>query len=219
MPKYHIWTIGCQMNKADSTHIAGYLEQIGYSSTESIEQADLVVLNSCMVRQSAENKVINKLAWLKGLKLRRKDVAIVVTGCLVDSRIEELQACFPHVDLFFKPQDWETLCQWGENRGIGGQRDNPIPDRSAVSDFVTIMQGCDNYCSYCVVPYRRGREKSREMDDIACEVQGLVERGAKEITLLGQNVDSYGRDLQSMPDLADLLTELKHPLSNFVHSV
>ncbi len=209
MPRYYIWTIGCQMNKADSEQIACFLEQAGYSSTTAAEEADLIVLNSCVVRQSAEDKVLNKLGSLKGLKKRNPSLNIALTGCLVDSRTDELKPRFPWVDLLFEPQQWEILFQWMGNRGLPiKEKQMPTPSHPQVSAFVNIIKGCNNFCSYCIVPYRRGREKSRPIKEIVCEVEELVRRGAREITLLGQNVDSYGHDLPSKPELADLLTEL-----------
>jgi tRNA-2-methylthio-N6-dimethylallyladenosine synthase len=200
MPKYHIWTIGCQMNKAESARLGSCFEELGYRATDSAAEADLIVLNSCVVRQSAENRVINKLHNLKHLKKAKPRLVIAVTGCLVNSEIDRLKKGFPHVDHFFKPGDYPPWIEKGETP--------PLPRHPSPSAFVTIIQGCDNFCSYCIVPYRRGREKSRTIADIACEVRELVHRGAREVTLLGQNVDSYGHDLPEKPDLADLLTEL-----------
>ena len=208
MPQYHIWTIGCQMNKADSNTISSYLEEAGYSPVSTAEQADVIVLNSCIVRKSAEDKILNKLASLKALKGIHPDVLIVLTGCLIGSSSNELQQRFPYVDLMFKPQDWETLYDWGERHGVKIPESPPRPTHPPVSTFVAIIQGCNNFCSYCVVPYRRGREKSRSIQEIVCEVHELAEQGVREISLLGQNVDSYGHDLPNHPDLADLLTEL-----------
>jgi len=216
MPKYHIWTIGCQMNKADSAHIASYLEQCGCSACDRAEAADIIVVNTCVVRQSAESKAVNKLESLRHLKRQHPDLSIILTGCLVDSNTADLKRTFPHVDLFLQPQEWSVLEQWaGEFTAEGteiteglGNRDQGPGTRGPVTAFVPIIRGCDNFCTYCIVPYRRGREKSRPMDEIVCEVEGAVRRGAREITLLGQNVDSYGRDLPGKSDLADLLTEL-----------
>jgi len=210
MPHYHIWTIGCQMNKADSEYIAGYLEQAGYSPTATAQEADFILLNSCVVRKSAEDKVINKLSSLKGLKRKSPDVTIALTGCLVDSRTDDLQRCFPWVDLLFRPQQWEVLFQWAESQGLpcSDKKGFFIPPRSPVSVFIPIIQGCDSFCSYCIVPYRRGRERSRNLEEIRCQVQTIVQQGVKEVTLLGQSIGSYGHDLASKPDLADLLTEL-----------
>ena len=201
MPKYHIWTIGCQMNKAESERLGSYLEQLDYQATATAEQADIIVLNSCVVRQSAENRVINKLHNLKPLKRVRPNLTLALTGCMVNSEIERLQKSFPYVDYFFKPGDHP---QWlGEV-----DPEAVLPRHPSPTTFVPIMQGCDNFCSYCIVPYRRDRERSRPIAQIACEVRELVNRGVKEVTLLGQNVDSYGHDLADQPDLADLLKKL-----------
>lgn len=210
MPQYYIWTIGCQMNKADSDCIASFLEQAGYSPTSNAEEANFILLNSCVVRQGAEDKVINKLNSLKGLKKRSPHLTIALTGCLVDSRIDDLKEHFPYIDLLFRPQQWEVLFQWAEEHRLPHleERDSLIPSCSSVSAFVPIIQGCNNFCSYCIVPYRRGKERSRPPEEVICQVQAMVQRGVKEVTLLGQNVDSYGHDLTSKPDLADLLTEL-----------
>ncbi|MFC1952106.1 tRNA (N6-isopentenyl adenosine(37)-C2)-methylthiotransferase MiaB [Chloroflexota bacterium] len=201
MPQYYIWTIGCQMNKAESERLGSYLEQLGYQPTPATEEADLVVLNSCVVRQSAEDRVVSKLNALKPLKRLRPGLTLAVTGCLVDSEVDRLKKDFPQVDYFFKPGDYP---RWLEK----AEPDQVLPQHPPPSTFVSIIQGCNNFCSYCIVPYRRGREKSRPVEEIADEVKELVHRGVKEVTLLGQNVDSYGRDLLDQPDLADLLTKL-----------
>jgi len=201
MPQHYIWTIGCQMNKAESERLGSYLEQLGYRATATAEEADLVVLNSCVVRQSAENRVINKLNALKSLKRLRPGVTLAVTGCLVNSRVDQLKKNFPYVNYFFKPGDCP---EWLEKTELG----QVLPQHPSPSTFVPIIQGCDNFCSFCIVPYRRGREKSRPVKEITDEVKELVRHGVKEVTLLGQNVDSYGHDLPNQPDLADLLTEL-----------
>jgi len=208
MKQYHIWTIGCQMNKADSDQVANYLRRAGFRQAETAEEADLVLLNSCVVREHAEVKVVNRLNSLKVLKKSRPDITIALTGCMVDSRIDDLKRRFPWVDLFFRPQQWEVLSGWGESRGLPGmdQGEDSVPHNPPVSAYVPIMHGCDSFCSYCVVPYRRGKARSRDLDEIRCQVQNLVQRGAKEVVLLGQIVDAYGHDLPSKPDLADLLT-------------
>ena len=203
MPQYHIWTIGCQMNKAESERLSSCFEKLGYQATEAAGEADLIVLNSCVVRQSAENRAINKLHNLKQLKKAKPGMVIAVTGCLVNSEVDRLKKSFPHVDHFFKPGDYPPWIESTESAP-------PLPLHPSPCVFVPIIQGCDNYCSYCIVPYRRGRERSRTIPEIACEVRELVRRGAKEVTLLGQNVDSYGHDLPDKPDLADLLTELNN---------
>jgi len=190
------------MNKAESERLSGYLEQLGYQTTASAEEADIIVLNSCVVRQSAENRVINKLNALKPLKRSRPSLTLSVTGCLVNSETDRLKKSFPHVDYFFKPGDYPP---WIEKQN---KRLTMLPLHPSPSTFVPIIQGCNNFCSYCIVPYRRGRERSRPVKEIACEVKELAHRGVKEVTLLGQNVDSYGHDLPDKPDLADLLNEL-----------
>jgi len=200
MPLYYIWTIGCQMNKAESERLASRFEELGYQSTGRAEEADLIVLNSCVVRQSAENRVVNKLAALKSLKKARPDITLALTGCMVDADTDSLKKTYPHVDHFFRAGGYPPWLEKAEALSL--------PHYPSPTEFVTIIQGCNNFCSYCIVPYRRGRERSRTMEEIACEMRELVKRGAKEVTLLGQNVDSYGHDLPDKPDLADLLGEL-----------
>ncbi|NQT31500.1 MAG: tRNA (N6-isopentenyl adenosine(37)-C2)-methylthiotransferase MiaB [Deltaproteobacteria bacterium] len=207
MPKYHIWTIGCQMNKAESERLASYFEELGYQITDSAAEADLIVLNSCVVRQSAESRVVNKLHNLKTLKKARPDLTLAVTGCLVNADIAKLEQCFPQVDHFFKPGEHPEWLE-GEGEGEGEGWGQILPQRPAPCTYVPIIQGCNNFCAYCIVPYRRGREKSRLPAEIVAEVRELVGRGTREVTLLGQNVDSYGHDLPDKPDLADLLHEL-----------
>jgi tRNA-2-methylthio-N6-dimethylallyladenosine synthase len=201
MAKYHIWTIGCQMNKAESERLASYFEELGYKAAGSPAEADLIVLNSCVVRQHAEDRVVNKLQALKSLKKAKPSLTLAVTGCLVNADTASLKERFPQVDHFFRPGDCPP---WLKGEGWG----QILPRNPAPSSYVPIIQGCDNFCSYCIVPYRRGREKSRPIPEIVNEVKELVGRGAKEVTLLGQNVDSYGHDLPEKPDLADLLHEL-----------
>ena len=210
MPCYYIWTIGCQMNKADSERIGSYLERVGFQATRRAEEAEIVVLNSCVVRQSAEDRVINKLGALKSLKRGPQNPILALTGCMVDSRVDGLRNRFSQVDFFFRPQAVGELGQFLGSRGLAAppEPDSLPPLHPSPSTFVPIIEGCDKFCSYCIVPYRRGRERSRPVDEILCEVRWLVERGVREITLLGQNVDSYGRDLPTRPDLADLLAEL-----------
>jgi len=201
MPQYYIWTIGCQMNKAESERLGSYLEQLGYQATDTAEKADTIVLNSCVVRQSAENRVINKLNALKALKKRQPEITLAVTGCLVNSKTDQLKYNFPYVDYFFKPGDYPPWLAKPESTPL-------LPRHPSPGTYVPVIQGCNNFCSYCIVPYRRGRERSRTVSEIVCEIKELVNRGAREVTLLGQNVDSYGHDLPDKPDLADLLGEL-----------
>jgi len=191
------------MNKSESERLGGYLEHLGFQAVAAAEQADLIVLNSCVVRQSAETRVTNKLSALRSLKSLRPDLTLAVTGCLVNSHPDQLKQRFPHVDYFFEPGGCP---QW-----LGEAPSWPVaPEHPAPSVFVPIMQGCNNFCTYCIVPYRRGRERSRPAAELVAEVSGLVSRGAKEVTLLGQNVDSYGHNLPAQTDLADLLYELNN---------
>ena len=153
MPRYFIWTIGCQMNKAESQQIAGYLDSAGYQATTSFSHADLVVLNTCVVRQSAENKVLGTLSLLKGLKNKHPNLQIFVTGCLVNSHTQELQRRFPHVDLLFKPGDYPELIAWAQQQGMPiEQRLLRYPRNDAGMTLspcalIPIIQGCDNFCS------------------------------------------------------------------------
>ncbi len=190
------------MNKAESERLSSYLEQLGYQAAASTEKADFILLNSCVVRQSAENRVTNKLNTLKSLKRANPGITLAVTGCLVNPEIDQLKKSFPHVDYFFKPGEYPW---WLDKQNKWG---TILPQHPSLSTFVPIIQGCNNFCSYCIVSYRRNREKSRSVKEIVGEVKELVLRGAKEVTLLGQNVDSYGHDLPDKPDLADLLKEL-----------
>jgi len=207
MASYHIWTIGCQMNKADSDRLATSLERLGYKHSEAIDDADLIVLNSCVVRQSAENRVIGKLDSLRELKQGNPQKTLALIGCIVDSDTSNLKRRFPHVDLFLKPGESTELLDMAKIRAPEAAISFVSPSTSPTA-FVTIIEGCDNFCTYCIVPYRRGRERSHSIAEIRCQVDNLVKRGVKEVTLLGQNVDSYGHDLPDKPDLADLLKEL-----------
>ncbi|AQU03836.1 tRNA (N6-isopentenyl adenosine(37)-C2)-methylthiotransferase MiaB [Dehalococcoides mccartyi] len=200
MPGYYLWTIGCQMNQAESERLGRLFELWGYSLADKAEDAELVLVNSCVVREHAENKVINRLHILRKLKDKNPRLKIALTGCLVGQDIAFVRKKFPFVDYIFQPG---ALPDWGEiPEGF------ILPLKPPVSASITIMQGCDNFCTYCIVPYRRGREKSRSISEICCEAAELVRRGSREVVLLGQNVDSYGHDLPEKPCLADLLYAL-----------
>ena len=208
MSGYSIWTIGCQMNKAESQRIASYLNSAGYHDVKSPREADLIVLNTCVVRQSAEDKVLGMLGQLKGLKREHPDIRILVTGCFVDSHIEDLKKRFPHVDFLFRPGAYPDFLSWLQEQGLLRYARNDVGKVSSPCAYIPIIQGCNNFCSFCIVPYRRGREVSRSVEEVVCEAEEMAKRGIKEITLLGQNVDSYGRDLPGHPDLTDLLYRL-----------
>ena len=211
MNTYHIWTIGCQMNVADSERLATALEHLGLLAVEKPGDADVVVLNSCVVRQSAEDKVVGTLGLMKPLKQAREGRVLALMGCMVGHGTDELQARFPYVDTFMRPQQYGPLLDLlGERMGLDweGCVGNLAPERPSVTSYVPIIHGCDLMCTFCIIPYRRGRQVSRPVDEVVREVSLLVERGVREVTLLGQTVDAYGHDLPDEPDLADLLYAL-----------
>jgi tRNA-2-methylthio-N6-dimethylallyladenosine synthase len=211
--RYCIWTIGCQMNEAESAKVEAMLNQVGYRSTEDEDTADLIVLNSCVVRQAAEDKVVGKIGSLARVKRLNPDVRIALTGCMVTGQETKLHERFPHVDLFFEPSAFDRLVEIVPELAEADAElaelphyYQPVATNPGVSAFVPIIYGCNFLCSYCIVPYRRGKEISRPFDDIVAEVQRLASQGVKEITLLGQTVNAYGHDLPDGRDLADLLT-------------
>lgn len=187
------------MNRAESERLGGALIRQGYLPTASVDKADLVVLNTCVVRGHAEDKVINKLANMKALKQKHPFTKIAVTGCFVEDDTTDLRMRFPFVDYFFSAGVVPDWISHGHSMST---------DKPGICTYVPIIQGCDNFCTYCIVPYRRGREKSRPLTDVVQEVRGLSAGGTREVILLGQNVDSYGHDLPGYPNLATLLAEL-----------
>ena len=210
MHSYHIWTIGCQMNKADSERLESAMGQMGLSSTASPRDADVIVLNSCVVRQSAEDRAIGMLTSLKPLKERNPDKVIALMGCMVGPKTEPLEKRFPYADVFMRPQEFEPLINLlGDRMSVDPEGCiGPLTATPDVATFIPISHGCDKMCSFCIIPYRRGRDVSRPVGEIVRESELLAQRGVKEVTLLGQNVDSYGHDLPDNPDLGDLLTEI-----------
>ena len=215
MNSYHIWTIGCQMNTADSERLASALEQLGLESADSAQEADVVVLNSCVVRQSAEDKVVGNLGAVSRLKKQDPDRVIALMGCMVGPKSDQLAKRFPYVDVFMRPQQFEPLLdKVGERLALDweGCVGTLAPTRPDVACHVPIIHGCDLMCTFCIIPYRRGRQVSRPVDEVAREVELLVSRGVKEVKVLGQTVDAYGHDLPDengpRPDLATLLTRL-----------
>jgi len=262
--KYHIWTVGCQMNQADSQRVQTLLDDLGWEEA-SMEQANLVVLNTCSVRQAPEEKAHNLLAKLRRVKAERDDLLVTLMGCMIGNQktIDELSKRYPHVDLFMKVEQADILPRFLEERwtpisGAGCLDIEYVPDNPGTplsADFVAptyatsieragkrgvlpmaitpkpgeriahyptkieqaqanptawlpIVLGCNKVCTYCIVPYRRGRERSRPLDELIIEARSLVKKGAKEVTLLGQTVESYGLDLPDKPNLADLMTDL-----------
>lgn len=220
--KYHIWTEGCQMNVADSQRLASALEQLGYEPCEKPQQADVIVLNTCVVRQSAEDKALSWLHNLRPLKKQNPNLVINLMGCLVGVKgSEKLQKRFPYVDVFSPPSDPQPLIAYLTQSESQALEQNETQQRYAYQDgelilpssergklvaaYVPIVLGCSHACTYCVIPYRRGAEYSRPAADIIAEVRSLVEQGVREVTLLGQIVDRYGKDIPSGPNLASLL--------------
>ncbi len=206
--KLYINTIGCQMNVYDSEQIVGRLHQLGYITETRVEEADLVIINTCSIREKAEQKAFSFLGRLAKMKHEKPDLMVGVCGCVAQQEGQKIIERMPHVDFVLGTQAIERLpaaiekiekyrCRIVDvdmSQEIQGTADIPAPAKTQeVSRFVTIMRGCDNYCTYCVVPYVRGRETSREPEDIINEIKSLVSNGVREITLLGQNVNSYGQ--------------------------
>ena len=211
MESFHIWTIGCQMNKADSQRLGSALEQLGLREVGTANEADLVVLNSCVVRQQAEDKVVGNLTWMKPWRSEDPDRVVALMGCMVGSKTDELARRFPFVDLFMPPQQYGPLLELvGERAGLDweGCVGSVAPALPDVTCYVPIIHGCDLMCTFCIIPYRRGRQVSRPVDELVHEVELLVDRGVKEVTVLGQTVDAYGLDLPGKPDLGYLLSQL-----------
>ena len=207
-PKYIILTMGCQLNENDSEKLSGMIEKMGYTNTENIKEADLIVFNTCCVRENAEDKLFGKLGEAKKIKEKRGTV-IAIGGCMMQEKhiVDKLQKSYPFFDIVFGthtlhkfPQDLYNVIlnkkRIEDIIDIDGEiiEGLPIKRNDNIKASVTIMYGCNNFCSYCIVPYVRGRERSRKPEDIINEVRELADKGYKEITLLGQNVNSYMRN-------------------------
>ncbi len=274
--KYHIWTVGCQMNQADSQRIQAMLDELGWEEA-SMDSANLVVLNTCSVRKAPEEKAHNQLAQLRQAKSKRSDLLVALMGCMIGNQktIDELSKRYPHIDLFMKVEQADILPRFLEERwtpisGAGCLDIEYLPDEHEVAQeeasaqaiepnqpvqliqptfatstntagkrtvlpmaitpkpgeriahyptqvelapaeptaWLPIVLGCNKVCTYCIVPYRRGRERSRPVDELLFEASTLVAKGARELTLLGQTVEAYGLDLPGTPDLADLMSSL-----------
>jgi len=219
---YHIWTSGCQMNVADSQRVASALERLGYRATPAAEQADVIVLNTCVVRQSAEESAYGRLHSLRPLKQQRPELVINLMGCLVGVKGNPgLQETFPFVDVFSPPSDPSPLLEHLLQREgqdlqrkqtqerfatMDGDLRLPLEERGRlISAHVPVVYGCSHACTFCIIPFRRGVERSRPVGEVAAEVRSLAEQGVREVTLLGQIVDRYGKDVADGPVLADLL--------------
>ena len=199
------------MNKADSERLGSALDQLGLKSVDNNQDADIVVLNSCVVRQSAEDRVVGNLNIAGSVKKKNPGQIVALMGCMVGAQTDELKKRFPYVDLFMRPQEYSPLLDLvGESQGLDweGCVGSLAPSEPNISTYVPIIHGCDLMCTFCIIPYRRGRQVSRPIDDIAHEVELLVQRGVKEVTVLGQTVDAYGLDLPGEPDLSDLFFRL-----------
>ena len=205
---YFVWTIGCQMNIADSQKLENVFDNMGLGKSDSVQDANVVVLNSCVVRKSAESKVESMLGTLKSVKTLFPEKIFVLMGCMVGPKTDDLKKRFPYVDVFAQPQKIEPIVDFISNKmGIDSEGClESITVTPDVAAYVPIIHGCDKFCSFCIIPYRRGREVSRTIEDIVNEVELLTFRGVQEVTLLGQNVDSYGHDLQPGNRLEDLLS-------------
>ena len=225
MKKYLISTFGCQMNEHDSEKIAWILDGMGYELTNNREEADLIIFNTCAVRKSAEERVFGQLGELKALKRKNPDLILSVCGCMMqreDIR-EVVTSKYRHVDIIFGTNNIHKLPQLisrhyetgktiididEENREIEESID--ANRKYSYKAFVNITYGCNNFCTYCIVPYTRGRERSRNPESIIAEIEDLAKNGCKEVTLLGQNVNSYGKTLDSNYSFADLLKDVNN---------
>ena len=222
-PLAYVRSYGCQQNVNDGEKIRGVLMDIGFGVCDSVEQADLILFNTCAVREHAEQRVFGNVGALKKLKEKNPRLIIGVCGCMAQQKhiVDKLRASYPYVDLVFGVDGIDTLPQLIAQKLQKHKRvllepaqrpviveNIPIRRESEFRAWLPIMYGCDNFCTYCIVPYVRGREKSRKPGDILAEFRGLVEAGYKEITLLGQNVNSYGKGLEEKVDFSDLLNLL-----------
>ena len=219
--KYFIVTYGCQMNVHESEKIAGILENLGYSLAQNREEADIIVFNTCAIREGAEDRVFGNVGNLKKLKKKNKNLIIALCGCMTqkEETAQKMLRTFPFVDIIIGTFNLSKLGDYIESVKKGrqfeiwqeGEIDEVLPYKRSSGDnaWVNIMQGCNNFCTYCIVPYVRGREKSRKEENILNEIKNIVfEKKYKKITLLGQNVNSYGKDLNPQVSFAQLLKDI-----------
>lgn len=223
--RYHIVTYGCQMNVHDSEKIAGMLTELGYSPCDSMDEADIVVFNTCCIRENAENHAYGNIGMLKKLKAKKRDMIIAVGGCMPQQigKADILHKKFPYVDIIFGTHNLNRLKAYVEEK-LGGKKsvieicssegeviEGETPLRTSYPNaWINIMYGCNNFCSYCIVPYVRGRERSRRSENVIAEARSLIADGYKELTLLGQNVNSYanGTDDIRFPTLLERIAEI-----------
>ena len=230
-PLAFVDTYGCQQNEADSERLRGYLEQMGFGFTASEEEARIIVINTCAIREHAEQRVFGNVGALVHVKRRHPDTLICLCGCMAQQPhvAKKIRESYRHVDLVFGPHVlWKfpemvraLLTQRGRTFSVDDEAGSiaegiPVVRQDNIKAWVSIMYGCNNFCSYCIVPYVRGRERSRRPEDILAEVRQLAEEGYKDITLLGQNVNSYGKDLAEPLDFADLLERVNNLPGDFL---
>jgi tRNA-2-methylthio-N6-dimethylallyladenosine synthase len=216
MAKLHVITYGCQMNEYDSERVAGLLREHRYELTENAADADLILVNTCAIREKAEEKVFSKLGELRALKVQRPELVLGVMGCMAQLQQATVQKRAPYVDLVFGSPAVARVGELvervrRERRPLMDTAEAPLvkitarpPSASRLKAYVTVMEGCEKHCTFCVVPRTRGRERSHAPETIVAEVRGLVADGCREVTLLGQTVNAYGRDLTPPSDLAEL---------------
>ena len=218
--KFYSLAMGCQMNAHDSEKLEGMLDEMGYERTQEETEADFIIYNTCCVRENAELKVYGKLGWLKHYKKENPDAVVALCGCMMqqDTVLETIRQKYRHVDLVFGTFNLYKLPELMKTREESGctvfdiwqENQEVVEDLPSIRHFpykasVNIMFGCNNFCSYCIVPYVRGRERSRTPEDILAEVRKLAADGVKEVMLLGQNVNSYGKNLENPVSFAELL--------------
>ena len=215
---YYIFNYGCQMNASDTEHYAGQLEELGYIPAEDFHAADVIIVNTCCVRESAEKKIAGKIGELKNVKTKNPEVVICVAGCMAQKDGEKLLKKHPQVDLLLGTayvNDFKNILTdyLADRKGAlytdltihQSEFEGKMVRQSPFSAWIPIMYGCNNFCTYCIVPYVRGRERSRAIENIVAEIEQAVKEGYKEFTLLGQNVNSYGKDFGEKDAFAKLL--------------
>ena len=211
MTSFNISTVGCQMNVSDSEKLSSSLVKMGFESQNSYEDSSIIVVNTCVVRQSAEDTTTGFLGKLRKIKSKSPEKIIIVMGCMVGPDSSSLRKRFSHVDLWARPQEFHPILDLLSvrfNKDMEGCLSDLAPISPKISAFVPIVHGCNKFCTFCIIPFRRGKETSRDLTEIYNEIDLMVDRGLKEVTLLGQNVDSYGHDLRQRLDLADLVERI-----------
>jgi tRNA-2-methylthio-N6-dimethylallyladenosine synthase len=212
VPSFHIWTLGCQMNKADSLKLAAGLARLGYSESTDDTAADLFVINTCSVRQHAEDRAYSRLGVLRKRREGGEQFKLAVMGCMVGPKTDDLERRFPWVDAWARPQEFDPIIEIadaGRDVSEGEFWTETFGTPNGPTAFVPVVHGCDKFCTFCIVPFRRGRERSRPVDDVLAEVRHLAARGVREVTLLGQTVEAYGHDLDGDADLATLFEAIE----------